>query len=123
MTRAYVIEKLSKECWDKLSRECGLTAANLESYLTVRAYIQIALVVGMEYFTKDMTEVIVINKNGSIQGQYKGITEAAKKLKIQQRDISAVLTGRQKTAGGYKFMRMDDYERIKNDELLTIIKP
>ena len=104
--------------------ECALALGDFSHLQTIRIYIQMALSIGIEHYTKDMEEIVVMDTHGIEAGRYKCVTDASNKLGIRQGDISAVLTGRQHTAGGYMFMKAKDYELIpreKKDITLDII--
>jgi len=103
---------LQSEVITKLSRECCLALGDFSHFETVRIYIQMALSIGIEHYTKDMEEVVAIYKEGAEAGRFKSISDAADKLGIHQHDISAVLIGRQQTAGGLKFMKVKDYDLV-----------
>lgn len=97
----------------KLSMECAIALGDLDHLQTIRIYIQMALAIGVEHYTKDMEEIVAMDYEGVVCGSWKCVTEASEKLGIRQSDISAVLTGRQHSAGGYLFMKTKDYELVK----------
>jgi len=97
---------------NKLSLECAVALGDLDHLQTIHIYIQMALSIGVEHYTKDMEEIVVMDTHGVEAGRYKSISEAVKELGIRQGDISAVLTSRQHTAGGYMFMKTKDYELV-----------
>lgn len=100
------------EVISKLTHECCLAMGDFHYFQTVRTYIQMALVIGTEHFTKDMEEIIALYKDGVEAGRFKGIGEASKKLGIAQTCISETLAGKQHSAGGLLFMKTKDYELI-----------
>lgn len=104
MTQAEVI--------NKLSMELALALGDMDTLTTCRAYIQMALTIGIEHFTKDMEEIIVLNKEGEEITRLKSVTEGESKLGIRQTQISDCLAGRQHTAGGYMFIKSKDKELI-----------
>lgn len=107
---------LQSEVINKLSRECCLALGDFDHYKTIRTYIQMALSIGVEHYTKDMTEVIAFWKDGIEAGRFKSVEEASKKLGIRQSDISSVLTGVQHSAGGLMFMKSKDYDLIPKEK-------
>lgn len=78
-----------------------------------RKYIQMALSIGLEHFSKDMEEVYAFNKWGREVGCFKSVRDASKKLGIPAHYISNMLSGRQSTAGGLIFVRSKDVELVK----------
>jgi hypothetical protein len=98
---------------DKLTRECCLAVGDFSYFSTVKIYIQQALVIGIDHFTVDMEEIIVMDPNGNELHNFKSITEASKNIGVRQSDISAVLIGQQQTAGGFKFIKRKDKRMIK----------
>jgi|LakMenEpi03Aug12_release.lakeMendotaPanAssembly.Ray.scaffolds.fasta_scaffold253559_4 hypothetical protein len=53
----------------------------------------------------------VINLNTGVS--YKSATEAAKILKLRQGSISSVCRGEKKRTGGFKFLYLDDFNKLK----------
>jgi hypothetical protein len=104
MTQGEVINKLSVEMAVKLE--------DFDKLNICRKYIQMALAVGVEHFTKDMEEIIQMDRFGVEIARFKGITDASIKIGMRQGDISAVLTGQQHTAGGFIFMKSKDKELV-----------
>lgn len=100
------------EVINKLSIEMALALGDLDTLQTCRTYIQMALMIGIEHFTKDMEEIIVLTKNGEEVTRLKSVTEGELKLGIRQACISDCLAGRQHTAGGYMFIKAKDKELI-----------
>jgi hypothetical protein len=76
-----------------------------------------ALAVGVDHFTKEMEEIVVLDKQGVEAGRFKSIEETAKQLGLHSENISAVLNGRQQTSGGLMFMKTRDYELIKRPDV------
>lgn len=93
---------------NKLTLELVLLTGDTENMATIRRYIGMALDVGINHFTKDMEEVVVLDIFGHELDRFKGVTDAADKMGIKQSYISAVLTGQQHTAGGFRFMKAKD---------------
>jgi hypothetical protein len=115
---------IQSEVINKLSRECCLAMGDFDYFKTVRTYIQMALSIGIEHYTKDMEEVVAMYKDGVEAGRFKSEKEAADKLGITYQNIAAVLQGRQHTAGGLLFMRTRDYELVeRNKERLEPVQP
>jgi hypothetical protein len=104
MTQGYVI--------NKLSMEMALALGDLDTLETCRKYIQMALSIGTEHFTKDMEEIIVMNYKGEEIDRLKSIGDAERKLGISQSQVSDVLRGKQFSAGGLRFMKVRDKELI-----------
>lgn len=108
------------EVIDKLTKELCLAQGTFDYFQQNRIYIQMALAVGIEHFTKDMEEVVVLYKDGSEAGRFKGVTDASIKLGIPQSQISDALRGAQHTAGGLMFMKTKDYELVpRNSKAVT----
>jgi len=105
MTREYVINKLT--C------ELVIITGDTDNMVSYRKHIAMALDIGINHFTKDMEEVVALDKWGNETGRFKGVTDAAEKLGIPQPYISAVLSGQQHTAGGYRFIKAKDRILIK----------
>jgi hypothetical protein len=96
------------EVINKLSMEMALALGDLDTLPTCRTYIQMALAVGVEHFTMDMEEIIVMNYKGEELDRLKSVTDVEKKLGIKQAYVSAVLRGDQASAGGFKFQKVKD---------------
>jgi|SRR3990172_1896292 len=110
MTHSQVIDKLAMEMAIAMDLE---EQQGIEDHTpTYRWFIRQALDIGTNHFTKDMEEVVMITKEGAEAARYKGVTDASHKTGIRQADISAVITGRQHTAGGFKFMKAKDWELV-----------
>jgi hypothetical protein len=104
MTQGEVIEKLS--------REMALALGDYSTLQTCRIYIQMALSIGVEHYTKDMEEIIVLSIDGREIDRLKSISDVEKKMGIKQQYVSAVLTGQQYSAGGLRFMKVKDKELV-----------
>ena len=102
----------TSEVVNKLSMEMAVALGDLDTLQTCRTYLQMALSIGVEHFTKDMEEIIQMDCNGVEMGRYKSVTEASVKIGISQYSISAVLTGIQHTTGGFMFIKTKDKELI-----------
>jgi len=100
------------EVINKLSMEMALALGDLDTLPTCRTYIQMALAIGIEHYTKDMEEIIVMNKDGEEVTRLKSVSEGEVKLGIRQIYISLCLTGRQHSAGGFMFVKAKDKELI-----------
>ena len=61
------------------------------------------------------TQIKSISKNGTVKFFY-SINSAAKELNITRTNISGVLSGRGKTAGGYKFCKVESSDYRFNPE-------
>lgn len=92
--------------------EMALALGELDHLQTCRHYIQMALSIGLEHFSKDSQEIICMNYSGEELIRFKSIREAADKLGIDRRNISHVLEGTAHSAGGYKFILAKDKELI-----------
>ena len=101
----------------KLSRECCLAIGDFSYFTTVKVYIQRALTIGIEHYTVDMEEVVVMDAEGREVGRFKSVSDASRKIGVRQSDISAVLAGRQHTTGGFMFILAKDY-LLKSMKLL-----
>jgi len=104
---------IQSEVINKLSRECCLALGDFDHFDTVRTYIQMALSIGIEHYSRDMEEVVALYKDGVEAGRFKSVNDAMNKLGIPQTQICAVLNGRQHTTGGLMFIRTKDYELVK----------
>ncbi len=102
MTQNEVIIKLSMEMAKKLDADLN----------TCMWFIRQALCIGIDHYTKDMEEVIQMDRDGEEIGRYKSVGDASLKTGIRQGDISAVLTGLQHTTGGFVFIKVKDKELI-----------
>ena len=100
------------EVINKLSMEQAIALGDLDTLQTCRIYIQMALMVGVEHFTKDMEEIVVMNKQGEEVARFKSVSECEAKLGIPQNQISSALNGYQHSAGGFLFMKLKDKELI-----------
>jgi hypothetical protein len=100
------------EVINKLSMEMAIALGDLETLPTCRIYIQMALSIGIEHFTKDMEEIIVMNYEGKEIDRIKSVSDIEKKFGIKQCYVSAVLRGDQHSAGGFIFMKSRDKELI-----------
>jgi hypothetical protein len=98
------------EVVNKLSMEMALALGDMSALQTCRTYIQMALSIGTEHFTKDMDEVIAYTTKGKETGRFKSVQDAANKLGLYPELITAVLNGRQCTTGGFMFMKTKDKE-------------
>lgn len=104
------------EVISKLSHECCLAMGDFDYYQTVRTYIQMALMVGVEHYTKDMEEIVALYRDGTEAGRFKSIQDASKKLGLFQPSINMVLSGKIHTTGGLKFIRTKDYELVPRNQ-------
>lgn len=103
---------IQSEVINKLSRECCLAMGDFHYFNTVRSYIQMALSVGLEHYTVDMEEIVVLSQKGVEMGRFKSLSDASKNLGIDKRGISAVICGRQRTCGGMMFIKARDYDLV-----------
>lgn len=101
------------EVIDKLSMEQAIALGELDHLATCRRYISMALSIGIEHFTSEMEEIIVMTTNGTEIGRYKSIQETADQIGLRAENISAVVNGRQYTTGGLMFMKNRDKELIE----------
>ena len=85
---------LQSEVINKLSRECCIAMGTFDYFKTVKIYIQMALAVGVDHFSKEMEEVVALDMNGVEAGRFKSVQEAADKLGIKQSGIMNNLAGR-----------------------------
>jgi len=107
---------LQSEVINKLSRECCLAMGSFDYHQTVRIYIQMALAVGVDHFSKEMEEVVALDMNGTEAGRFKSIQDASDKLGICQSGIMNNLSGRSAWAGGLKWMKVKDYELVPREQ-------
>lgn len=96
------------EVINKLSMEMALALGDLDTLQTCRTYIQMALSIGIDHFTKDMEEIIQMDHFGAEIDRYKSISEAVRETGISQPCISDAIRGAQHTAGGFIFMKSKD---------------
>lgn len=101
------------EVVEKLSMEMAVALGELDHLPTCRRYIRMALAVGIEHFTKDSEEIVVMNYSGDELYRFKSTREAEAKLGINRRNIGHVLSGAAHSAGGFIFMKAKDKELIK----------
>lgn len=103
---------IQNEVINKLSMELAMALGDLDTLQTCRTYIRMALAIGIDHFTKDMEEIVQMDRFGEEIARFKSVTEASVKSGIRQGDISAVLTGLQHSAGGFLFMKEKDKELV-----------
>lgn len=115
MTRDYVLNQLT----------CELVAltGDTENMSAYRKYLNMALDIGVNHFTKDMEEVIQMDTNGRIIKRYKGITDAATKIGIKQCSISDVITGRQNSTHGFIFRKASSFEKPEHKSNYVTLQP
>ena len=92
----------------KLSIEMVLITGHAEDMSIYRKYLNMALVVGTEHFSKDMIEIIAMNYIGKEVGHFKSIRQASIILGIDRRNIYHVLEGKCHSAGGLIFVKSKD---------------
>lgn len=90
----------------------ALALGELDHLQTCRTYIQMALSIGIDHFTKNMEEIIAMDPQGREVGRYKNILEIERELGVKESNVHHVLAGRNHTAGGYIFIRSKDKELI-----------
>jgi hypothetical protein len=100
-----------EEVTNKLSFEMVILTGHPEDVSIYQQYIQIGIVLGMEYFKKDQQEVIALDDKGVIVGKFRSVTEASKKLGICRQGIVKVLNARAHSAGGLHFVKQKDWNR------------
>lgn len=100
------------EVINKLSMEMALALGDLDTLQTCRIYIQMALSIGIDHFTKNSEEIIALDHEGREVGRYKSILEIERTLGVKESNVHHVLAGRNHTAGGYIFIRTKDKELI-----------
>jgi hypothetical protein len=69
-----------------------------------QTYIQRALVIGMDYFTKGDHMIIAFDESGVEMGRFKTILQASERLKINPGSISNILHGKRHSARGLTFI-------------------
>ena len=106
---------IQSEVVNKMAMEMAHRLGDFEHLKTCKFYINMAITIGTEYFTRQMEEIIAMNFEGVELGRFKSETDAANKLGLDSRRISDVFSGRQQSTGGYKFIKVKDRELIKRD--------
>lgn len=61
-------------------------------------------------------KVVQLTKDGEFVAEWESMTEASKNTRATFQNISSVCKGRVKTAGGYRWMYKDDYDKIKGSQ-------
>ena len=110
---------IQSEVINKLTRECCLALGDFDHFNTVRTYIQMALSIGIEHYSREMEEVVVLARDGIEMGRFKSIVETAEKLGLAQENISAVINGRQQTCGGMMFIKARYYDLQPREKIST----
>jgi len=100
------------EVINKLSMEMAIALGDLDTLHTCRHYLSMALSIGIEHFTVTMEEIVAMDFEGVERGHYKSVTDAGEKLGLYAENITAVLNGRQHSAGGFLFIRARDKELV-----------
>ncbi len=67
-------------------------------------------------WNKYCIEVIQMNKRGEYYNHFKSIKEASSQTKVAETNISLVCKGKRKSAGGYKWMYKEDYEKYISEQ-------
>ena len=101
---------LQSEVINKLAMELCLANGDFDHFQNNCIYIQRALSIGIEHYSIQMEEIVVLTKKGVEIGRYKSIAETSTKLGLHERNISAVINSEQHSSGGYLFMKAKDYE-------------
>lgn len=60
-------------------------------------------------------QIVQLSINGEYIRSFNGIKEASKEVKTSDSNISCVLKGRTKTAGGYKWVYKEDYDKYSKE--------
>jgi hypothetical protein len=111
------------EVVNKMSKEMALELGGLEYLRICKFYINMAVTIGLECYSKNMEEIIAMTCDGVEVGRYPGLREASRQLGIAEGGISNVIAGRHHTAGGLMFMKAKDREMYKKElQDETIIK-
>ena len=97
MTFEDVIDQLASEMFRKTGHDRDIPV--------YREYIQIALVVGADYFSKDKSEIVAFDEAGNEVGRFIIVNKASRELKVNRQNIDQVLKGNRFHAGGYTFIR------------------
>lgn len=100
------------EVVNKLAMEQALALGDLDTLPTCRRYIQMALSIGIDHFTKEMDEVIMMTKQGEELKRFRGIKAASRETGISASYIASVTNGRRHSAGGFLFIKSKDKELI-----------
>ena len=106
MTQAVVIQRLTAELLPQLTGDV------IHDEPIVRRYMTMALDIGVNHFTPDMEEIMMISRDGVEIARFKGVTDASVKSGIRQGCISSVLSGIQHSAGGFLFRKVNPLESL-----------
>lgn len=99
----------------KLALEMAFITGRTEDMKIYKQYLQMALTIGIDHFTKEMVEIVAMDTEGTEIGRYKSVLEAERKLGVREANIHQVLSGRNHTAGGYMFIRSKDKILIERE--------
>jgi hypothetical protein len=108
---------IQREVVNKIAMEMAHRLGDFEHLKTCKFYINMAITIGTEYFTRQMEEIVAMKCDGIEVGRFRSIVEASDNLGICQQNIRDVINGRHHTAGGLIFMKTKDKELIKREEL------
>lgn len=89
----------------RLTDEMVLQTGHEEDLQIYQDYIQIALVIGSEQFSKDKGEIVALDEAGNEAGRFINVNQAAIKLNVDRQNIDQVLKGNRIHAGEYTFIR------------------
>jgi hypothetical protein len=105
------------EVVNKMSMEMALALGDLSHLKTCKFYINMALVIGTESFTKEMEEIVAMNYEGKELGRYKSESDASAQLGISRTQIVDVIKGRRHQTHGYCFIKLKDKELIQKSKI------
>lgn len=99
MTHDQVIQGLTRD----LISELDLTD-DLKQDIC-RRYITRALVIGIDHFHNYQADIIQMDLTGKEINRFKGVNDAARKLKIAHQSITRVLGGKKHQTHGFMFRK------------------
>jgi hypothetical protein len=65
-----------------------------------------------EYKNKHLRQIVQLSKNSEFIAQYTTIAEASETTDVNRQDIGSCCRGRIPSAGGFKWMYLEDYEQL-----------
>lgn len=89
----------------RLTEEMVLQTGHEEDLQIYQDYIQIAIVIGAELFSKEKGEIVAFDEAGNEVGRFINVNRAARELKLNRQNIDQILKGNRYHSGGYTFIR------------------
>lgn len=89
------------EVTDKISVELALYLDRVGDLPHIKRIVRMAITVGIEYFSKDMEEIMLLNKKGELVKVFKSINDTATVLETDRSIIQRVLAGKRHSIRGY----------------------